>query len=243
MAKSISGISFAKPQSNGAFSEKLYPEKSRRERPAAVLFDMDGVLIDSEGIALQAVAHAANVVGHLIPDTVAHQLIGRGRDGGSLVLVTALGGTFPVVRFWDVWHADYRERVAAGVPLKPGALGALQALSDAGIRAAVATSTETALARYKLEQAGLLAHIEVVVGRDAVTHGKPAPDLYLHAARELGVDPRQCWAFEDSLPGLTAAVAAGARTHWVPDLAHIHSHELPSGVETIDSLHAICRWL
>lgn len=214
-----------------------------RPVPAAVLFDMDGLLIDSERLALASVSHAAREIEHAIPDAVAHRLIGLGRDNGSLVLTTALGSAFPVLRFWDAWYADYQLRLAAGIPAKAGATHALEALTDAGVACAVATSTNTAFARHKLEKAGLLTHFSVVVGRDAVTHGKPAPDLYLHAAHQLGADPATCWAFEDSLPGLTAAVASGARTHWVPDIAQIHADDLPHGVETVDSLHQICRWL
>jgi len=215
----------------------------KRELPAAVLFDMDGLLIDSERLALASVEHAASAISWPIPDPVAHRLIGLGRDNGSRVLLAALGDSFPVARFWDVWYDDYRLRVGVGVPAKDGASHALEALQAHAVRCAVATSTETALARHKLERAGLLPYFDVVVGRDKVANGKPAPDLYLHAAERLGAPAARCWAFEDSLPGLTAAVAAGARTHWVPDIAQIHADDLPHGVETIDSLHAICRWL
>lgn len=215
----------------------------KRLPPAAVLFDMDGLLIDSERLALASVEHAAAAIAWQIPGPVAHRLIGLGRDNGSRVLLTALGESFPVARFWDAWYEDYRLRVAAGVPAKTGATHALEALLARNVRCAVATSTETELARHKLEKAGLLRYFDAVVGRDTVTHGKPAPDLYLHAADRLGTRATQCWAFEDSLPGLTAAVASGARTHWVPDIAQIHADDLPQGVETIDSLHEICRWL
>jgi len=216
---------------------------ARRDPPRAVLFDMDGLLIDSERIAMAAAAQAAIEIEHDIPAHVAHRLIGHGRDGGSRVLTHALGERFPVDGFWQAWTASYVHLVAQGVPAKQGAREALTALQAAGIACAVATSTETAHARYKLDKAGLLPHLAVVVGRDAVQHGKPAPDLYLHAAGKIGVAAPECWAFEDSLPGLTAAVAAGARTHWVPDLAPIAAHELPHGVERVDSLHEICRWL
>lgn len=187
----------------------------KRAPPAAVLFDMDGLLIDSERLALASIAQAAAALARPIPDPVAHRLIGLGRDNGSKVLLAALGPDFPVVRFWQAWHDDYRHRVADGVPAKAGATHALAALQAQNVRCAVATSTETDLARHKLEKAGLLRYFDVVVGRDAVPHGKPAPDLYLHAADRLGAQAGQCWAFEDSLPGLTAAVAASARTHWV----------------------------
>lgn len=215
----------------------------RRLHPAAVLFDMDGLLIDSERIAQDVTREASLQLGLALPDRVVLGMIGLGRDALERMLVAELGGEFPFERFQSEWETRYHQRINKGVPIKPGVLEALEALAAAGLPCAVATSTHTHFARYKLEQAGLLAHFAVVVGRDAVPHGKPAPDLYLHAAKLLGIPANLCWAFEDSLPGLTAAVASGARTHWVPDLAQIAAHELPEGVETVASLHEVCRWV
>lgn len=215
----------------------------RRDHPAAVLFDMDGLLIDSERIAQQVTRDAALHLGLALPEHVARRMIGLGRDALERMMVAELGRDFPFVRFQTEWELRYHERIAQGVPIKAGVVEALAALATAGLPCAVATSTHTDFARYKLQQAGLLTHFAVVVGRDVVQHGKPSPDLYLHAAKELGVSAHQCWAFEDSLPGLTAAVASGARSHWVPDLALIAAHEMPEGVETVASLHQVCRWL
>lgn len=243
MEKSGYEVYLTNPHSNGASREKLYSTAIRRDHPAAILFDMDGVLIDSERMAQEATFIAARVLGHPISEAVALRMIGLGSDALARMLIAEFGAHFPFEDYQRVWNEHYQARVAKGVAVKSGVAEALAAVRAAGLRAAVATSTGTQFARHKLAKAGLLTHFEVVVGRDAVTHGKPAPDLYLLAARELGVEASQCWAFEDSLPGLTAAVASGARAHWVPDLAHIHHHELPSGVETIESLHAICEWL
>ncbi len=215
----------------------------RREPPAAALFDMDGVLLDSERLALASVDCAATALGYRLDATQAHRLIGLGRDGGSEVLRSMLGEAFPVARFWDAWYDDYQQRIESGVPVKVGVMSALVALSASGVRLAVATSTETALARRKLERAGLLDYFAAVVGRDAVANGKPAPDAYHTAAERLFAVPSQCWAFEDSLPGLRAATSAGARTHWVPDIARIAAHDLPAEVETIGSLAEVERWL
>jgi HAD superfamily hydrolase (TIGR01509 family) len=215
----------------------------KRIPPAAVLFDMDGLLIDSERVAIASIDVAANVVGWIVPHEVSQRLIGLGRDGGSVVLTDSLGADFPLERFWHEWHVEYLARVDEGVPAKVGAAKALEALKAAGLRTAVATSTQTPHARLKLGKAGLLSFFDTVVGRDLVPHGKPAPDLYLEAAKRLRVNAAQCWAFEDSLPGLTAAVAAGAKTHWVPDIAIIAGHELPQGVEQIESLHEIVHWI
>ena len=231
------------PRINDGSTEKLIVAKRRRERPAAILFDMDGLLLDTERIARESSRVTAVALGHTISDALALRMIGLGSDEIARLFVTELGAHFPFADYQELWNAKYREMLALGIPVRPGATEALTALRALGISCAVATSTHTPHARHKLAQAGILAYFDVVVGRDAVVHGKPAPDLYLHAANRLGVDVTQCWAFEDSLPGLTAAVASGARTHWVPDLAHIHAHELPEGVEQIDSLHAICEWL
>ena len=214
-----------------------------RPLPAAVLFDMDGLLIDSERMAQDATRATAQLLGLHMPEAVALRMIGLGRDALERMLVAELGVDFPFEMYQSAWNEQYQRRIAAGVPVKAGVSEALAALAAAGLPCAVATSTHTDFARHKLEQAGLLSHFTVVVGRDRVAHGKPAPDLYLHAARQLGVAASDCWAFEDSLPGLTAAAASGARTHWVPDLAPIGMAELPDGVETITSLHDICAWL
>jgi HAD superfamily hydrolase (TIGR01509 family) len=215
----------------------------KRKPPAAVLFDMDGLLIDSERIAQEVTREATLHLGLALPERVALRMIGLGADALERMLAAELGRDFPFAQFQSEWQTRYTRRINQGVPIKAGASAVLTRLAATGLRCAVATSTHTDFARHKLEQAGLLSHFTVVVGRDAVAHGKPAPDLYLHAARQLGVAASDCWAFEDSLPGLTAAVASGARTHWVPDLAPIGTAELPDGVETITSLHDICAWL
>jgi len=214
-----------------------------RPLPGAVIFDMDGLLIDSERLARASTLAVSEQLGHPIPETVAMRMIGLGNDALERMLRDELGAKFPLTQFRNTWNEHYGALVAQGVPVKAGVLEALTALAAANVPCAVATSTQTRLAHHKLEKAGLLHHFSFVVGRDAVVHGKPAPDLYLHAAKQLGHRAERCWAFEDSLPGLTAAAASGARTHWVPDLAHIHVDDLPEGVETIDSLHHICSWV
>jgi len=217
--------------------------RMRRPLPDAVIFDMDGLLIDSERLAKASTLAVSEQLGHPIPASVAMRMIGLGSDALEHMLRDELGAKFPLRQFRDTWNEHYGARVAQGVPVKPGVIEALTALAAVNVPCAVATSTQTRLAHHKLEKAGLLHHFVFVAGRDAVVHGKPAPDLYLHAAKLLGQRAERCWAFEDSLPGLTAAAASGARTHWVPDLAHINTSDLPAGVETIDSLHHVSRWV
>ncbi|TAG77500.1 MAG: HAD family phosphatase [Burkholderiales bacterium] len=214
-----------------------------RVRPAAILFDMDGLLIDSERIALASLAVASAHLGIDFPSHVAQRLIGLGRDGGSAVIRGALGESFPLAEFWHAWSQDYLRRVEEGVPAKVEVAATLEYVAAKNVPMAVATSTETPWAKKKLLKAGIHHFFDHVVGRDAVPHGKPAPDLYLEAAARLKTKTSDCWAFEDSLPGLTAAVASGARAHWIPDVAMIESQQLPSGVERVESIAAIREWI
>lgn len=214
-----------------------------RERPAAILFDMDGLLIDSERVALASLEVAARELDLHFPHEVAQRLIGLGRDNGSIVIREALGETFPLAEFWRAWSTDYLARVDQGVPAKAAVAETLEHLVQLNVPIAVATSTETPWAKKKLLKAGIHHYFDHIVGRDLVAHGKPAPDLYLEAARRVGVVAPSCWAFEDSLPGITAARSAGARTHWIPDLAVIEDAHLPHDVERVDSISCIREWI
>jgi HAD superfamily hydrolase (TIGR01509 family) len=214
-----------------------------RTRPAAILFDMDGLLIDSERVAMTSLAVAADQLAVEFPSHVAQRLIGLGRDGGSKVIRDAFGEDFPLVEFWQVWSSDYLMRIEEGVPAKHSVAETLEHLAALNVPMAVATSTETPWAKKKLLKAGIHHYFDDIVGRDAVAHGKPAPDLYLEAASRLRKRANDCWAFEDSLPGITAALAAGARTHWIPDLAVIEQAHLPSGVERVESISKLRDWI
>ncbi len=113
----------------------------------------------------------------------------------------------------------YHERVSTQpIPLKHGVTAVLSHLHQAAIPCAVATSTQLQLALRKLANAGLTDAFSAIAGGDEVERGKPAPDLYLLAARRLGVDPQRCIAFEDSGPGIRAAHAAGMLPFLIPDL-------------------------
>jgi HAD superfamily hydrolase (TIGR01509 family) len=217
--------------------------RSLRDRPTAILFDMDGLLIDSERVALESVQVAATNLSLDFPAHVAQRLIGLGRDNGSIVIREALGENFPLHEFWQAWSHDYLQRIDEGVPAKEDVANTLAHLAELNVPLAVATSTETPWAKKKLLKAGIHHFFDHIVGRDVVAHGKPAPDLYLEAAKRLNAKANDCWAFEDSLPGLTAALASGARTHWIPDLAIIEDHHLPSGVERVESIATIRNWV
>lgn len=188
--------------------------------PHAFLFDMDGLLLDSERI-YNAVARdllvpegfeAAAVEAHFLT------LVGTSGAEGARRLAGFLGPDRDVGAFNAVWHAEVERRVRAEMPLRPMVRETLDRLTGQGARMAVVTSTSGATARDHLGRAGLLARFEVVLGGDEVSARKPDPAPYLEAAAALGLAPDLCAAFEDSDHGIAAAVGAGCRAVQVPDL-------------------------
>ncbi|WP_159811066.1 HAD family hydrolase, partial [Cellulomonas citrea] len=182
-------------------------------RPAAVLFDLDGTLVDSEPVWAQATGELAArydvpwstaddeaIIGLAIPD-VAALLIGRGVPLDS-----------PTIEHW------LNDRVAQievdGPPWRDGARALLAALAAAQVPTALVTMTYRSLAT-SVAAAAPAGSLTVVVAGDDVERGKPDPQAYLLAAAGLGVAPADCVAVEDSVPGITSALASGALTYAV----------------------------
>ena len=181
----------------------------------AAIFDMDGLLLDSERLYREAFLKAARGLGVEADDATYAALIGLGRKSSQDVLRGRYG---PDADALDAaWSEGVVRLMAAPIPLRPGARTVLRALHGA-LPLAVATSTKTGEALRRLEAANLLPFFETVVGAGDVARTKPAPDLYLLAAERLGTAPADCAAFEDSANGTRAALAAGMRVVQVPDL-------------------------
>jgi HAD superfamily hydrolase (TIGR01509 family) len=189
-------------------------------RPQAIVFDMDGTLLDTEVLALRAWEEAAAAVGATFETDLGHSLIGKNfADASSHLRAHFDASDYPLDAVLNGWHASFEALVdREGVVVKSGARELLAWLAAEGIACAVATSTRRARARSKLCDAGLLANFVTVIGGDDVAHGKPAPDIYLAAAAALALPPARCLAVEDSEPGYRAARAAGMPAILVPDL-------------------------
>ena len=138
--------------------------------------------------------------------------------GVKITIEKALAGQVSYAEFHNIWGEQISARASAGIPLKPGVLALLGALQAQGLPCAVATSTRTEAAVQHLETAGLGGYFQAIIGGEQVLNGKPAPDIYVKAAKELGADPAKCAAFEDSDPGALAAIASGAVVVQVPDM-------------------------
>ena len=186
----------------------------------AAIFDMDGLLIDSERAIAKAWIEGAKVLGFPLAMHDFVRVIGRAAQQSEAILVDLLGSEEALRATAAQAHALLPHAGGAPVfPLKTGALPLLEALHAAGIPCAVASSSNVGEIRHRLGHVDVLKYFECIAGGDEVTHGKPDPALYLLAAARLGVAPEACIAFEDSENGARAAQAAGVRVVIVPDLA------------------------
>ena len=195
------------------------PTTDSRALPTAALFDMDGLLLDSERLSLEAFVETIAHFELEAQPEVFYALVGANETAHLERLDAALGKQVDPAAFRRHWHARYMEVVsAAPVPVKRGVHELLQWFHDHDVACAVATSTNTADARHKLSGAGLLDQFRTVTGGDQVSRSKPAPDIYLVAARSIDADLRTSLAFEDSPNGVRSALAAGLDVVQVPDL-------------------------
>lgn len=185
----------------------------------AILFDMDGVIFDSERLVIDCWKVVADKYG--IPDieAVCYQCMGLTYEATEQVYRRRYGDAYPYERYKqevsDLFHARYD---GGRLPTKPGVREILAWLQERRIPVALASSTRLASVRQELGEAGLLPFFQVVKGGDDVVHGKPAPDIFLLAAKQLGCDPAACYVLEDSPNGIRAAAAAGMHSIMIPDL-------------------------
>ena len=187
-------------------------------RIAALVFDMDGLMLDTEPIYRTSWQRAAAELGWELSDHAYEPYIGRRTEDCERELAERWGRTFPIDRFRERWPILWREVAAAGLEAKPGLHALLDYADERRLAVAVATSTERSLAEFTLRCGGLGDRFRVIVTGDEIANGKPAPDIYLEAARRLGVPPSQCVALEDSDAGILSASRAGMTALMVPDL-------------------------
>jgi HAD superfamily hydrolase (TIGR01509 family) len=209
-------------------------------RPEAVIFDMDGLMLDTEPLAARAWIDAARGLGLEFDASINHRLIGRSFADCRTIIGLHHGTGYPVDELMGAWHAAYDAIVQReGIAFKPGLPELLDWLDDARIVKAVATSTRRARAQAKLEMTGILSRFAALVGGDEVARGKPAPDIFVEAARRLGVSPSSCMVLEDSEPGMRGALAAGMLPVMVPDLLPPSPSLLAAAPLVVASLHEV----
>ncbi|HVW93210.1 MAG TPA: HAD family phosphatase [Devosia sp.] len=207
----------------------------------AVIFDMDGTLLDTEMVFRAVVFDAARDFGFEMTDAVHLAMVGSSHEATRLMLLDNYGADFPYAAFDERCRELMKERTVEAVPVKHGALEFLAALRSRKVPLAVATSSRTAHAHRHLGRAGLLDLFDAVVTRDDVVNPKPHPEPYLTAAGRLSVDPLRCLAVEDSHTGVRAAHAAGMQTIMVPDLVRPTGEISALCVAVMESLAEVHR--
>lgn len=211
-------------------------------RPAAMLFDMDGLLLDTERLIRDVMIAVMADTGFAMTHDDYAALIGR---------TEAASGVWMQARFAGLDYTAVRAAVAARItaqwgprrPLKPGAAELLAQVRAAGMQAMLVTSTAQAQARSHLHHAGLLDHFVSIVGGDDVANGKPHPEPYLAAAARLGVPPQSCLALEDSHNGVISAHGAGVPVIMVPDLLPVTPAMQARVLVVAPDLTAVGAWL
>ena len=185
----------------------------------AVIFDMDGVIFDSERLVIECWQVIAEK--HNIPDIVeiCMRVQGNNRQETGKRFREKYGNDFPYDTYKKEVTALFRERYGEGrLPLKPGVVKILEELKRNNIPLALASSTRSDIVKLEMEEANLLPYFDAVLGGDMVPRSKPEPDIFLAAAAALEADPTCCYVLEDSHNGIRAAYRAGMHPVMVPDM-------------------------
>lgn len=176
--------------------------------PDAVVFDLDGVLVDSEGIWEAIEREVVESLGYVWDPTIRPQLLGKGPGEAAAVLSASLGADVTTADIQSATAQKSTELFARGVPVAPGALALLRGCHGQ-LPLAVATNSTNDIAESALVGNNLDRYFEAIVTADDVAVPKPAPDPYLLACERIGARPRHSVAIEDSPTGMASASAAG----------------------------------
>ncbi len=184
-----------------------------------VIFDMDGVIFDSERTFYLCWQEVMDRYGFAFSEKIYDRTLGLTEDASREVFFSEYGQDFPIDDVRKDVLAIYRERYDNGsMPVKKGAEALLRALCENGAGVALASSTYREDVIRMLDSAGLTAYFRKIITGEMVTRSKPAPDIFLLAAKELGAEPDTCYVIEDSYNGIRAAEAAGMKPLMVPDM-------------------------
>jgi len=205
-------------------------------KPQAVVFDLDGTLIDSEALVRTAYDAVLPRFGVTMSDAQFLSLVGLHRDLNNAQLRSFYGANFPLEDFYASVRAQVGERTA---PLKDGASELMDALDAHRLPFGLATSSYRPWVERHLAAHALDARFTAIVTRDDVANGKPHPEPYLNIAAALGTAPANVLALEDSYAGVTSAHAAGLMTVMIPDLLPPTDDMRAKALLVLPSLHDV----
>lgn len=183
----------------------------------AIIFDMDGTLVDTERVSQASWRAAARDFGIVIPEQILHAFVGCSIPNAMKMIDAEFGDPGFTVRLFDRRHQIFDATWEDELALKPGAAEAVAAARETGAAVALATSSARDRAIANMERFGLMKFFDVAVFGEDIQNHKPAPDVFLVTAEHLGAEPARCVAVEDSFNGVRAGAAAGMRVLMVPD--------------------------
>ncbi|GAA0076335.1 HAD family phosphatase [Clostridium sp. CTA-5] len=185
----------------------------------AVLFDMDGVIFDTERIYLEIWTSVFNKYGYKMTKDVYVTVMGRGRENVIKTFIDIYGNDLPIMKMYDEKDELLLQIIDAGeVPIKPGAIEIIKSLKENGYKVALATSAKRNRLDKQLKIGDIKDIFDAIVCGDDVTNAKPDPEIFLDAAQKLSVSPKKCIVIEDSPAGIKAAYNANMVGLHVEDL-------------------------
>ncbi len=203
----------------------------------AVIFDMDGVIFDSERLVLVCWEKVSEKYGIQGIEEVFMPCIGTNAEKTKEVVLDHYGQDFPFEEFRKeasvLFHEDVNRN---GLPVKKGVRELLEYLKEREIPTAVASSTRLEVVTGELKQAGLYEYFKAVMGGDQLKRSKPEPDIYLMTCEKLGVNPGQAYAIEDSYNGIRSSYSAGMKPIMVPDMLPATEEMLQKSIVVLDDL-------
>ena len=209
----------------------------------AVVFDMDGLLVDTEVVYREAMRATALAEGREFTDEFFLTLVGHSWPVNAAMLTDLYGAGFDPEAFKDEAMRRFHDLLEAEVALKAGVLEILDLLDELALPRAIATSSGRPAVDHHIGGHGLLDRFHAIKAAGDYERAKPAPDPYLRAAEALGVEPRFCLALEDSHNGVRAAAAAGMMTVMVPDLLDPTEEMHSLCIRIARDLHEVADWV
>lgn len=205
-----------------------------------VIFDMDGVIFDTERLAHRCWLEVARQKGIKNMDKVYPSIIGCNRSRAAETLLNYYGENFPVENFLQDTRRTFNRYIDTyGVPIKPGVTELLMFLKTNGYMTALASSSDRAIVEKELKSADIYKYFDEIVCGDEITHSKPDPEIFLKAVSALKSQKRESMVIEDSYNGLQAAVSAGVTAVMVPDMLPATEELIGAGVKVFPNLLSV----
>lgn len=210
----------------------------------AVIFDMDGLMIDSERVTYnEYVKKLAQLGHHDFTEELYRNCLGKNKQGICQVFIDHYGQDFPMDEVWDDVHVWIDESLRQYVPKKKGLVELLEYLKANNYKTIVATSSGRARVDEILKNADLTKYFDDTICGDEVTHGKPHPEIFLTACQKLDVKPEEALVLEDSEAGILAAYNGRIDVICVPDMKYPEPQFVEKVTKIVDSLDEVIDYL